>query len=317
MGRSTFLQMWQHLMYLNWQHLIYFLVAAELESFTAAADRLFVTQSTLTKAMNNLENVLGVPLFEKRGRNIRLTTYGEQFRKDLIEVTEKMNSGISTLHDMIDLKSGNISMGGSYTMCAEYLPIKIRRYRKYYPDIDFSIKYTATDSILRQVLDGTVELGFCGDYDANLKMYENIERFKIREQELILIAPKGSEWEKEGTIKDFSEFAKAPFIVNANSNTGTDYVFNRICEQAGFEPNIAFESNDDHTLTGMVASGLGVALIENSPYLLVGDVAQIHFENPPVKNLYMVFNKNQELSPLVKSFVEFIHDEEAKGLAEQ
>lgn len=302
---------WQHLMYLNWQHLMYFLVAADTGNFTTAAEQMFITQSTLTKAMNNLETTLGVPLFEKRGRNIRLTAYGETFYGELKEISQNLSGSIHKLHDMIDLKSGNISISGSYTMCAEYLPQAIRRFRKDYPDIDFSIKYTGTGVILKQLLEGTTELGFCGDYDINAKQYEMLERLLIKEEELIVIVPPQCRLADTEVIQDFSGFRDEPFIVNSRSNTGTNYVLNRLCEEAGFKPHIAFESNDDHTMIGMVASGLGMAVIADSPSLLVNNVSVLHFAKPPVKHQYMVYNRERELTPLVKSFVDFIREETA------
>ena len=123
-----------------------------------------------------------------------------------------------------------------------------------------------------------------------------IERFKVKEEELIVIVPPQCRYSNAGEITDFSVFRKEPFIVNSRSNTGTNYVFNRMCEEAGFKPHIAFESNDDHTMIGMVASGLGIAVIANSPSLLV-------------KNQYMVYNRERDISPLVKSFIDFIRAE--------
>ena len=73
---------WKDLMFLNWQHLMYFLVAADTGNFTRASELLFITQSALTKAINNLESELGAPLFEKKGRNIKLTVYGEMCIRD-------------------------------------------------------------------------------------------------------------------------------------------------------------------------------------------------------------------------------------------
>ena len=86
-------------------------------------------------------------------------------------------------------------------------------------------------------------------------------------------------------------------------------MLNRLCEEAGFKPHIAFESNDDHTMIGMVASGLGMAVIADSPSLLVNNVSVLHFAKPPVKHQYMVYNRERELTPLVKSFVDFIREE--------
>lgn len=310
MGENGTSENWKHLMYLNWQHLMYFLAAADMGNFTAAAEQMFITQSTLTKAMNNLESTLGVPLFEKKGRHIRLTIYGEQFYADLKGITGDLSGSIHKLHDMIDLKSGNITISGSYTMCAEYLPNKIRKFRRDYPEIDFSIKYTGTGFILKQLIEGTTELGFCGDYDVNSRQYDMIERFKIKEEELIVIVPPQCRFASAQVIEDFSVFRNESFIVNSRSNTGTNYVFNRMCEEAGFKPNIAFESNDDHTMIGMVASGLGIAVVADSPSLLTNKVAPLYFARPPVKNQYMVYNRERDISPLVKSFIEFIREEE-------
>ena len=233
----------------------------------------------------------------------------ETFYEDLKKISQDLSGSIHKLHDMIDLKSGNISISGSYTMCAEYLPHKIRRFRKDYPDIDFSIKYTGTGFILKQLLEGTTELGFCGDYDINAKQYETLERLLVKEEELIVIVPPQCRLAKTGIIEDFSAFRDDSFIVNSKSNTGTNYELNRLCEEAGFKPHIAFESNDDHTMIGMVASGLGMAVIADSPSLLVNNVSVLHFARPPVKHQYMVYNRERELTPLVKSFVDFIREE--------
>ena len=72
---------WKDLMFLNWQHLMYFLVAADTGNFTRASELLFITQSALTKAINNLESELGAPLFEKKGRNNVCRVFAEYYSK--------------------------------------------------------------------------------------------------------------------------------------------------------------------------------------------------------------------------------------------
>ena len=69
---------------MNWQYLRYFEVVAREEHFTRAADQLHITQSALSKSIDNLENEIGVPLFESHGRNIRLTKYGQIFSGRLL-----------------------------------------------------------------------------------------------------------------------------------------------------------------------------------------------------------------------------------------
>jgi len=298
---------WKDLMFLNWQHLMYFLVAANTGNFTRASELLFITQSALTKAINNLESELGAPLFEKKGRNIKLTVYGESFYENVSQAAEELNGGVRKIHDMIDLKSGSISISATYTMCAEYLPDIIRRYRRKYPDTDFSMHYEGTSTILKQLIDGTVDVGLCGDYDDTEKKYAGIVRHRIKEEEVVVIVPPRCRFAGRGFIDDMAMLKDENFIINSNSNTGTNYVFNKMCAEAGFKPKISFESNDDHTLIGLVSSGLGVAAVQNNPSLLSNKVVVLRFrENPPMKNQYLVYKKDRYMTPAAKAFIEFI-----------
>ena len=312
---------WKDLMFLNWQHLMYFLVAADMGNFTKASDVLFITQSALTKAINNLESELGAPLFEKKGRNIKLTVYGESFYENVTAAAAELNGGVRKIHDMIDLKSGSISVSATYTMCAEYLPDIIRKYRKKYPETDFAIHYEGTSTILKQVADGATDVGLCGDYDDTEKKYAGIVKHKILEEEICLIVPPRCRLAGTEYIDDLAILKDENFIINSNSNTGTNYVFNKMCAEAGFKPKIAFQSHDDHTMIGLVSSGLGVAAIQDSPSLLVNKVSVLRFRsNPPVRNQYLVYKKDRYMTPAVKAFVELIleqAEEEARQLKER
>ena len=304
---------WKDLMFLNWQHLMYFLVAADTGNFTRASELLFITQSALTKAINNLESELGAPLFEKKGRNIKLTVYGESFYENVSGAAEELNGGVRKIHDMIDLKSGSISVSATYTMCAEYLPNIIRKYRRKYPDTDFSMRYEATSMILKQIAEGTADVGLCGDYDDTEKKYAGIVKHRIQVEEVILIVPPRCRLAGTEYIDDLTTLKDENFIINSSSNTGTNYVFNKMCAEAGFKPKIAFESHDDHTLIGLVSSGLGVAAIPDSPSLLVNKVSVLRFrKNPPMRNQYLVYKKDRYMTPAVKAFIEFIQEQMQK-----
>ena len=301
---------WKDLMFLNWQHLMYFLVAADTGNFTRASEILFITQSALTKAINNLEAELGAPLFEKKGRNIKLTVYGESFYENVSGAAAELNGGVRKIHDMIDLKSGSISVSASYTMCAEYLPGIIRKYRHKYPDTDFSMRYEGTSTILKQISDGAVDIGLCGDYDENDKRFAGIERYRIRQEEVVLIVPPKCRLAGTEFVEDISILKDENFIINSASNTGTNYVFNKMCAEAGFKPKISFESHDDHTLVGLVSSGLGVAAIMDSPALLHNKVSILRYrENPPMRNQYLVYKKDRYMTPAAKAFIEFIKED--------
>lgn len=94
---------------MNLQWLYYFNTIAELEHYTRAAEKLHVSQSNLSHAIKELENELGVQLFERQGRNIKLTKYGEIFQPYVIRTINSLEDGITTLKGYIDPNEGIIS----------------------------------------------------------------------------------------------------------------------------------------------------------------------------------------------------------------
>ena len=95
---------------MNLQWLYYFDAIAELEHYTRAAEQLHVSQSNLSHAISELEEELGVELFERKGRNIRLTKYGELFRPYVKQSITSLETGVKTLKNH---RSRRIPVGGS------------------------------------------------------------------------------------------------------------------------------------------------------------------------------------------------------------
>ena len=93
---------------MNWQYLRYFEVVAREEHFTRAADKLHMTQSALSKSIDNLEKDIGIPLFEQYGRNIKLTRYGQIFYNHVSAATSEIEDGLRTIRNMVDTKSGEV-----------------------------------------------------------------------------------------------------------------------------------------------------------------------------------------------------------------
>ena len=97
---------------MNLQWLYYFNTIAELEHYTRAAERLHVSQSNLSHAIKELEEELGAELFERKGRNIKLTKYGEIFHPYVQKTISSLEEGISTLKEYIDPNVGTIVLAG-------------------------------------------------------------------------------------------------------------------------------------------------------------------------------------------------------------
>lgn len=293
-------------MNLNWQHLTYFKSVAEFENFSKAADELYVTASAVSKAVNNLEDVLGFPLFEKQGRNSVLTEYGKIFYRHVSEAFRCIDEGISEVNQMRSTITGRINVGGIYTMCAEFLPVRIKGFVSEYPEVSFSMEYHITDQILDSVLSNTIDLGFCGNFDVNSPRYSQIEKALLFTEPLVIIVSDQHPLAGQESV-DFSTLENESFIIHRNHNSGTTPLFEHLCQSCGFRPRISFEVPDDQSILGLVKADLGIALIADAPSLKIPGVAVIPLRySAPARDQYMIWRKDRTLSPAASAFRSYI-----------
>ncbi len=291
---------------MNWQHLTYFKTTAEVQNFTRAAEQLYVTPSALSKAVHNLENELGFPLFEKQGRNVRLTRYGKTFYEYVVKANTDLEDGLARVQQELGLRTGKIFLSAIYTMCAEYLPPRIKDFKKLYPDVTVSFEYAITSKILEKVLRGDSDLGFCGDYELDSAEFADIAHRLIRVEELVMIASK-DHWLAREKYADLKKMKNESFIIYKNVNSGISYNFWPMFKRVGFTPQIGFEVSDDHSILGLVASGLGVALVADNPSMRHEGIVMRRFrENPPTRNQYMIWRKDAFAPPAVQAFQELV-----------
>jgi len=292
---------------MNWQHLIYFRTVAEMKSFSNAAAALYITPSALSKAIRNLEMELEFPLFQRVGRSSSLTSYGEQFYECVCDASNDITACIQEIHADMGVMRGRICVGGNYTMCAEFLPPKIKELKNIYPDIRVNLCYYTTDVVLQHLLDGSVHLGFCSEYDPSYKAYAKLDRFYIKSDELCVFVSKEHELAKEEAVP-FAALKKENFVVQKNSNVGSNLVFRRLCQKHGIVPNIAVEAPDDQSILSLVENNLGVAMLARSPSLQREGLHALRIleDTPPLRHQFMVWNKEAELPAAVRTFQELI-----------
>ena len=291
---------------LNWQHLIYFKTIVEKDSFSKAAEELFITPSALSKAIRSLEEEAGFPLFEKRGRESVLTRYGEEFYPYVNDALGTLDNGLQKIQSDLGILKGKIRLSGVYTQCAEYIPKKIKQFKAEYPKINFELSYHVSGIIIQNVLNGKIDLGFCGDFDREAKDNQPLESVILSQEELILIAPKDHPLARSRYV-DFSKLEGETFIGYRNNPAGLNEPLLRILEKNGVHVNFEYEVFDDYTVVQMVANGLGIGLIPENAFLHSSNVATLRFrEDIPVRTLYMIWKKDSYLSAAASRFREFI-----------
>ena len=146
---------------MNLNQLYYFRKLAELQHFTQAAAELYISQPSLSYSITNLENELGISLFEKKGRNVVLTNHGTEFYKCVDEVLSKLDHGVALLKQSSDISRSKINIGTIPILSSDIVP-NIRTYMNSFPQTTFDIFTCMTGKeVITGVVDGIYDIGFC------------------------------------------------------------------------------------------------------------------------------------------------------------
>jgi len=288
---------------MNWQQLEYFKVIAETQNFTTAANLLLVTQPALSKAISKLEEELQVPLFEKSGRNIKLTRFGSMFLKHAEAAINEINEGIKELQNTMNPMTGTVSISSLYTIGTHFIPAMISDFLKENPNIKFEFGMDSTINILEGLKDGKFDLGFYDEFE-NIEMYEKIESVPIKNDELVVIVPKNHKLadKSEVMLKDLKDETFAFF---------SERIANKMCSvfrKAGIIPKTIIQPNESSmVVTGFVGAGLGISIVPDTPNLITNELSVLRIKEPHCyRTIHMGWLKNGYINPSAKIFKDFV-----------
>ena len=173
---------------MNLNHLYYFRALAKEEHYTKTAERLSITQPSLSHAISCLESELGVKLFEKQGRNAKLTKYGALFLRYVEQSLEMLDEGKRILIESSGIQGGFLDIGYIYTLGSHLIPEMLKNYLKEKEGnrIKFSFGQGTTKQMIAQLKDGVYDFVFA----SYVKGEKDLEFYPITKEELVLIVPK-------------------------------------------------------------------------------------------------------------------------------
>ena len=172
---------------MNLDHLRYFVKLAEVRHYTRAAEQLCISQPSLSHAINQLESELGVPLFERTGRNTTLTRFGEEFLECAQRSLGALDVGIDSLQRSAK-GEGIVRLGFLRTLGVEYIPKLTADFLAADPDcgIQFSFHSGLSGGLIDGLLQRKFDLVFCSEPDPSL----GLAAVPVMSQELVMIVPK-------------------------------------------------------------------------------------------------------------------------------
>jgi DNA-binding transcriptional LysR family regulator len=239
------------------RYLVAFVAVAEELHFGRAAKRLHMAQPPLSQQIRHLEKELGVQLFERSTRSVKLTSAGHSYLEPVRTVLEDLALATRTARAAGLGEYGRVTVGFAGASSHESLPLLTRAVRAAHPGIELVLKgQTYADAALARVAEGSLDLGF-----VRLPLAQpGIEARVIGEEELIVALPSDHPLTQRDRIP-IAALAEEPFVsfpANAGS-TLRDATF-RACEAAGFRPRVLQEAPDSHTILALVAAGVGVTV---------------------------------------------------------
>ncbi|CAN7594696.1 LysR family transcriptional regulator [Paenibacillus sp. LjRoot56] len=290
---------------MDFQHMSYFIEVVRHASISKAAQTLHITQPTLSKIIKNLEDELGVILFNRSTRHIQLTDDGDIFLK-FAHLTLSMADDLQvSLNDGKLLKKGKLSLGLPPVIGVSFFPHIIAKFRDLYPGIHLHLIEEGGKIVEQLLRDAKIDLGV-----VVLPVDESqFDFIPLVERKLSLIVNSNHALANQ-EIVHLSELRNESFILFKEGFSLNDRV-REACIREGFEPIISYESSQWDLISEMVGVGLGIALL---PETVSG---RIHTESVKVIpktvphiswDLAIIWSKHHYLSHAAKGWIQFIRE---------
>lgn len=233
----------------------YFCAVAETGSFTRAAEREQVAQPSLSQQIMKLEEELGVRLFDRLGRAVRLTDLGQLFLPRARAILNQMRAAKQEVAEKQSTVAGPVCIGVIPTIAPYFLPARIAMFSRKYPQATITVVEDVTVRLLDRLRAGLVDLAIM----ALPARGHDLECFPLRTERLFAMLPKGHCLAGRRSVL-MKELRDQPFLLLRDDHCFRDTAI-EVCKRARVLPQIVFESGQFSSILGMVAAGLGISIV--------------------------------------------------------
>jgi len=280
----------------------YFQTIAKTEHITKASEELQITQPSLSQMLAKLEKELGVPLFDRRGRSIRLNESGKAFLRRVERAFFELEEG---RRDAIHRAGQHQKTVSFATIPLSPVTEAVGGYLNRYPDARLRLDYGHSREMAIRLERGEIDLCL----SSPLVEGPDIGSIPVITEEIWVMVPPGHRLAGLGEIR-LNELADDPFIC-LKEGFGFREMSDHFCRLAGFMPNVVFEAEEFSMLQPLVKSGIGVALLP--AFLWRADIGSIHevlrIREPVCRwTIWLAWRQQRELSPESRRFKEYLID---------
>lgn len=286
-----------------------FVNVAKYKSFSKAAEAIYLSQPTISAHIGSLEKEMGTVLFDRLGREIRLTPAGQIFYEYAVNILNTRDHAMVSIEEYNSEVKGELSIAASTTPCKCILPNLIREFLLVYPNVSFKIMGTGTGEVISHILNFDAEIGIVGRNIPD----DRLSYFELADDNLVAVTPRNKKFDniKDECI-DFIDIQHENLILR-EKDSATRQIFESSLISSGMninKLNILSEVSSMDTALQFVKYGLGITIMSEDAardYIECGYVKRFYIKGLPLKRkIYLVKYEKKTLSPAAAAFERFI-----------
>ena len=290
-------------MKINFKLLLTFLAVAEHSSFKKAADALFISMPAVSMQIKQLEEQLGVALFQRTTRKVDLTAEGEQLMITARRAMAELDSGLARLQQTVDVQQGHLSFGCVPTIASTRLPTILTQFAKKYPGVSLHVRELAQRELLEAVRRSEVDFGI-----GPVEEKSDLDFSSIFIDEYVALLPKSYEDKGRAGIS-LRELSKLPLLTLGASTLFREHL-NVALTTNGLVAERNYEFTHVTTLVAMAEAGLGIAILPRVAIPEKTRLKTVKIINPVLtRTIGIVKIKGHTLSPAAARLVDLCNQQ--------
>jgi DNA-binding transcriptional LysR family regulator len=270
----------------------------EQGSFSAAADALSYTQSAVSQAVAALEAETGATLIARDRRGLRPTAVGSALVRHAEDVIARLELAEAELEAIAGLRGGRLRMASFPTAGATLMPLAIANFTSDHPEVELSLAEGEPEEIAPRLRSGQFDLALLFEFPGAAESFgPGLRRTELFEDPMQVALPRGHPLADKPELR-LGELSGESWVQTSATSPCARHVV-RSCHAAGFEPSVSFESDDYQTVQGLVAAGVGVALIPQLALTGVRDDIVVRPLHPrsPARSIIAATPRDGEVAP--------------------
>jgi DNA-binding transcriptional LysR family regulator len=276
-------------------------------SFSGAAEALSFTQSAVSQQIAALEREAGTTLVQRSARGVRLTDAGEAVVRHAEAIMARLAEAETELEAIAGLRGGRLRMATFESAGSTLMPLAIAAFRERHPAVELSMSLAEPENSVPQLRSGDLDLAVVFD-TAAIEADTGIERLHLLDDPMYLALPRDHPLAHRRRVR-LEDLAGEAWVAGS-AGCECNRLISRACATAGYEPRIAFETDDYTAMQGFVAAGVGVSLIAELGLRTVRDdiVVRDLGRETPVRHIYAATLADGYRAPATQAMLGILAD---------